>query len=106
MKSPEKKKESPDDDAVLSFGENPGERKKYLAQGFEEHQIEALFRHNYYRSYHPGTQPLKLSMQLCEQAKAGADELAKLNVFAHVTETHGAGESIAGASADCDGSTA
>jgi uncharacterized protein YkwD len=98
-KTPELENE-PEDGAVavLSFGEKPGERKMYLAQGFEEHQIEALFRHNYYRSFHPGTKPLKLSMELCQQAKAGAEELACLNVFAHVTRTHGAGENLAGAS--------
>ena len=84
----------PDDGAVVSLGEKAGERKEYLASGFDEHQIEALFRHNYYRSFHSGTKPLKLSMELCRQAQASADQQAAMNVIGHVTDRKGAGENL------------
>jgi uncharacterized phage infection (PIP) family protein YhgE len=89
---PEESESDPDDGAVVSLGEKAGERKEYLASGFDEHQIEALFRHNYYRSFHPGTKPLKLSMELCRQAQASADQQAAMNVMGHVTDRKGAGE--------------
>ena len=33
-------------------------------------------------------------MELCQQAQAGADQQAAMNVMGHVTETHGAGENL------------
>ena len=45
---------------LLSLGENPREKQKYRREGFSDYQIEALFRHNFYRSFHENTPQLKL----------------------------------------------
>ncbi|CBY23958.1 unnamed protein product [Oikopleura dioica] len=79
---------------LLSLGENPREKQKYRREGFSDYQIEALFRHNFYRSFHPNTPQLKLCQKLCNEAQSGANDLSKMNKFDHITETHGAGESL------------
>ena len=48
------------DDHYPSLEEPAGARKMYLQQGFKDYHIEALFRHNFYRAFHPGTKSLTL----------------------------------------------
>ncbi|CAG5094569.1 Oidioi.mRNA.OKI2018_I69.XSR.g13672.t1.cds [Oikopleura dioica] len=77
--------------SLLSLGEAPYERQIYKQQGFRAYQIEGLFRHNFYRSFHEDTGPLVLCRKLCDEAQNAANELAENNLTGHVTERHGQG---------------
>ena len=54
-----------EDGKLLSLGEKPGERLRYISEGFQKYQIESLFRHNFYRSFHPDTPPMTLKFVSC-----------------------------------------
>jgi len=59
--------------------------------GFRAYQIEGVFRHNFYRSFHENTEPLVLCKKLCDEAQEAANLLAAKNLTGHVTERHGDG---------------
>merc|ERR1712048_751212 len=62
--------------AVLLAASSAGARVATLKE-------ECLSAHNFYRSLHPGTPPLKWNNRLQREAQIWADDLARRNAFEH-----------------------